>query len=109
MSNEAYSHEVSSAGFWPGSAGVEYPAFYSYAYPEPPGFSSAPVRPAQAFWSRDLSEYILPYDAVRTAGDREQALMDFLVSTYEAAANLGKWDRASLECPLGQPGIPRKV
>jgi hypothetical protein len=109
VAQEAYSHEVSSAGFWPGSAGVEYPAFYSYAYPEPPGFSSAPVRPAQAFWSRDLSEYILPYDAVRTAGDREQALMDFLVSTYEAAANLGKWDRASLECPLGRPGIPRKV
>ena len=109
VAQEAYSHEVSSAGFWPGSAGVEYPAFYSYAYPEPPGFSSAPVRPAQAFWSRDLSEYILPYDAVRTAGDPEQALMDFLVSAYEAAANLGKWDRASLECPLGQPGIPRKV
>jgi hypothetical protein len=109
VAQEAYSHEVSSAGFWPGSAGAEYPAFYSYAYPEPPGFSSAPVRPAQAFWSRDLSEYILPYDAVRTADDPEQALMDFLVSTYEAAANLGKWDRAALECPLGQPGIPRKV
>ena len=109
VAQEAYSHEVSSAGFWPGSAGGEYPAFYSYAYPEPPGFSSAPVRPAQAFWSRDLSEYILPYDAVRTAGDPEPALMDFLVSAYEAAANLGKWDRASLECPLGQPGIPRMV
>ena len=74
---------MSSAGFWPGSAGVEYPAFYSYAYPEPPGFSSAPIRPARAFSSRDLSEYILPYDAVRTANDPEQALMDFLTGTYK--------------------------
>jgi len=109
VTQEAYSHEVSSAGFWPGSAGIEYPAFYSYAYPEPPGFSSASVRPKEAFYSEGLREYILPYDAVRIARDPEQALMDFLISTYKAAANLGRWDRAALECPLGVPGVPRKV
>jgi hypothetical protein len=109
VTQEAYSHEVSSAGFWPGSAGIEYPAFYSYAYPEPPGFSSASVRPKEAFYSEGLREYILPYDAVRIARDPEQALMDFLISTYEAAANLGRWDRAAFECPLGVPGVPRKV
>jgi len=109
VTQEAYSHEVSSAGFWPGSAGIEYPAFYSYAYPEPPGFSSASVRPKEAFYSEGLREYILPYDAVRIARDPEQALMDFLISTYEAAANLGRWDRAAFECPLGVPGAPRKV
>jgi hypothetical protein len=106
---DAYSHEVSSAGFWPGGQGIDYPAFYSYASPAPPGFATAPVRPAQAFWSSDLSEYLLPYDAVRTAADPDQALMEFLVSTYEAAATRGNWDRAALEGPLGQPGIPRKV
>jgi uncharacterized protein DUF5996 len=109
VAQEAYSHEVSSAGFWPGSAGGEYPAFYSYAYPEPSTFSSAPVRPKEAFYSEGLREYILPYDAVRTAGDPARALVDFLTSTYEAAANTGNWDRVALECPLGQPGIPRMV
>ena len=109
VTQEAYSHEVSSAGFWPGSAGVEYPAFYSYAYPEPPGFSAAPIRPKEAFYSNDLREYVLPYDAVRSAPDPDGLLMDFLISTYEAAANTGNWDRVALECPLGQPGIPRKV
>jgi Family of unknown function (DUF5996) len=103
---DAYSHEVSSAGFWPGGQGIDYPAFYSYASPAPPGFASAPIRPAQAFWSRDLNEYILPYDAVRTAGDPEQTLMEFLTSTYEAAATTGNWDRTALECPLGVPGVP---
>jgi hypothetical protein len=106
---DAYSHEVSSAGFWPGGQGIDYPAFYSYASPAPPGFSSTSVRPAQAFWSADLSEYILPYDAVRTARDPERTLMEFLTSTYEAAASNGNWDRAALECPLGVPGVPRKV
>jgi Family of unknown function (DUF5996) len=106
---DAYSHEVSSAGFWPGGQGIDYPAFYSYASPAPPGFSSVPIRPVQAFWSRDLSEYILPYDAVRTADDPEQTLMEFLTTTYAAAASTGNWDRAALECPLGVPGIPRKV
>src|SRR5947207_11889326 len=98
---EAYSHEVSSAGFWPGGAGIDYAAFYSYAYPAPEGFASAPVLPAQAFFSKELGEFILPYDAVRSAPDPRRALLEFLQSTYEAAANAGKWDRAALECALG--------
>lgn len=106
---DAYSHEVSSAGFWPGGQGVDDPAFYSYAAPSPPGFDTAAVRSAQAFWSRDLNQYLLPYDAVRTAGEPEETLMEFLISTYEAAASAGNWDRAALECPLGVPGVPRKV
>ena len=106
---DAYSHECSSAGFWPGGQGVDYPAFYSYASPAPDGFSTASIRPADAFWNQDLGQYNLPYDAVRTADDPEQALMDFLVSSYEAAAKTGNWDRSALECPLGRPGIPRKV
>jgi hypothetical protein len=109
VTREAYSHEVSSAGFWPGSPGIEYPAFYSYAYPEPPGFASASVRPREAFYSDALHEFILPYDAVRTAKDPDGVLMDFLMSTYDAAASLGKWDRSSLECTIGVPGKPRRV
>jgi hypothetical protein len=104
VAQEAYSHEVSSAGFWPGSSGpVDYPAFYSYAYPAPAGFADVKVKPAQAFFSKELGEFILSYDAVRTAPDPDAALMDFLVSTYEAAADLAKWDRKALECPLGEP------
>ncbi len=106
---EAYSHEVSSAGFWPGGGPIDDAAFYSYAYPAPDGFAAAPVRPAQAFFSKDLGEFILPYDAVRTAPDPKRALMEFLQSTYEAAADLGRWDRASLECALGEPGKVRAV
>jgi hypothetical protein len=106
---EAYSHEVSSAGFWPGSGAIDYPAFYSYAYPEPPGFRTTPVPPDAAFFSEALGEFILPYDAVRTAAAPDQALLEFLQSTYEAAANAAKWDRDSLECPLGQPGVVRQV
>ena len=106
---EAYSHEVSSAGFWPGSGAIDYPAFYSYAYPEPPGFRTAPVRPNAAFFSEALGEFILPYDAVRNAAQPEQALLDFLQSTYEAAANAAKWDRDALECAPGKPGVVRKV
>jgi Family of unknown function (DUF5996) len=109
VAQEAYSHEVSSAGFWPGNDVIPYPAFYSYAYPEPSGFTRAAIRPAEAFYSEDLSEYILPYEAVRTAADPDQALMDFLSSTYEAAASLGKWDRAALECAIGVPGRPRAI
>jgi uncharacterized protein DUF5996 len=109
VTREAYSHEVSSAGFWPGGGPIEYAAFYSYAYPEPDGFSSAPVRPAQAFYSRELGEFILPYDAVRTASDPRRTLMDFLQSTYTAAAELGHWDRAALECALGEPRRPRPI
>ncbi|HEY8299500.1 MAG TPA: DUF5996 family protein [Methyloceanibacter sp.] len=106
---DAYSHEVSSAGFWPGGQGIDYPAFYSYAAPSPEGFAAAKVRPADAAWNPGLNQFLLPYEAVRTAGDPEQTLMEFLISTYEAAATLGKWDRAALECPLGVPDVPRKV
>ena len=106
---EAYSHEVSSAGFWPGSGAIDYPAFYSYAYPEPPGFRAAQVRPDAAFFSEALGEFILPYEAVRTAAAPEQALLEFLQTTYEAAANAAKWDREALECPLGQPGVVRQI
>jgi len=104
---EAYSHEVSSAGFWPGGGAIDYPAFYSYAYPEPPGFRAVKVRPDAAFFSDALSEFILPYDAVRNAPQPDQALLEFLQSTYEAAADSAKWDRAVLECVPGQPGVPR--
>ena len=93
----------SSAGFWPGSGAIDYPAFYSYAYPEPPGYRATKVRPDAAFFSEALGEFILPYDAVRTADDPDKALLEFLQSTYEAAANAAKWDRDALECALGQP------
>jgi hypothetical protein len=106
---EAYSHEVSSAGFWPGGGPIDYPAFYSYAYPAPEGFAAAAVRPAEAFFSKELGEFILPYEAVRTARDPGQALMAFLQSTYLAAAEKGKWNRAELECALGEPGRPRVI
>jgi hypothetical protein len=106
---EAYSHEVSSAGFWPGGGGIDYPAFYSYAYPAPTGFAAAAVRPAQAFYSTELGEFILPYDAVRTAGDPRATLLEFLQSTYEAAADLAGWDRPALECAMGSPGKVRQV
>ncbi|MBR1200394.1 hypothetical protein JQ634_29595 [Bradyrhizobium sp. AUGA SZCCT0240] len=106
---EAYSHEVSSAGFWPGSGAIDYPAFYCYAYPEPAGFRATKVRPDAAFFSEALGEFILSYDAVRTADDPDQALLDFLQSTYEAAAISAKWDRDALECDLGQPGVVRQV
>jgi hypothetical protein len=94
---EAYSHEVSSAGFWPGGGSVEEPAFYAYAYPEPPGYADALVRPEAARYDRDLREFLLPYEAVRTSPSPDGALMDFLQSTYDAAANLAQWDRAALE------------
>ena len=106
---EAYSHEVSSAGFWPGGGPIDYAAFYSYAYPAPDGFAAAPVRPAQAFFSKAMGEFILPYDAVRTAPDPDAALMEFLQSTYEAAANAAGWDRASLEGAMGEVARPRSV
>jgi hypothetical protein len=106
---EAYSHEVSSAGFWPGSGAIDYPAFYSYAYPEPPGFRTTKVRPDAAFFSEAVGEFILPYDAVRAAADPDQALLEFLQSTYEAAANAAKWDRDALESALGQPGVVREI
>lgn len=104
---DAYSHEVSSAGFWPGGNGIDYPAFYSYTYPQPAGFRDFAVRPTAAFFSGALGEFLLPYDAVRTAADPEATLLAFLQSTYEAAALTADWDRAALECPRGLPGIPR--
>ena len=103
VAQEAYSHEVSSAGFWPGGGGpIDDAAFYSYAYPAPEGFGAAKVKPAQAFFSKELGEFLLPYDAVRMARDPDAALMEFLQSTYVAAADLGKWDRKALECGLGE-------
>ncbi|HEX2463116.1 MAG TPA: DUF5996 family protein [Thermoanaerobaculia bacterium] len=110
VTREAYSHEVSSAGFWPGTVGgpVDYPAFYSYAYPTPAGFAQAPVDPASAFFHDGLGEFVLPYDAVRSAPSPDEMLLEFLQSTYEAAASLGRWDRAALERAEGPPsGIAR--
>jgi Family of unknown function (DUF5996) len=109
VASEAYSHEVSSAGFWPGSGAIDYPAFYCYAYPEPAGFRTTQVAPDAAFFSEALGEFILPYDAVRTAPQPDQALLEFLQSTYEAAADAANWDRGALECAPGQPGVVRKV
>jgi hypothetical protein len=109
VASEAYSHEVSSAGFWPGGGAIDYPAFYCYAYPEPAGFRTAKVRPEAAFFSEALGEFILPYDAVRTAASPDEALLEFLQSTYEAAAIAAKWDRDALECAPGQPGVVREV
>jgi hypothetical protein len=97
VTREAYSHEVSSCGFWPGSGPISYAAFYSYAYPEPDGFSQAPLKPDNAFYSADLKEFILPYEAVRQSDSPDDTLLDFLQTTYEAAANLAQWDRSSLE------------
>ena len=97
VAREAYSHEVSSCGFWPGGDPVPYPAFYSYAYPEPEGFAAAPIRPDGAFYSTDLREFILPYDVVRQAASPDDTLLEFLQTTYEAAASLADWDRSALE------------
>jgi hypothetical protein len=101
VAREAYSHEVSSAGFWPGCA-VSYSAFYSYAYPEPDRFREAPVRPTGAAYNSALREFLLPYDVVRTADSPDDVLLEFLESTYRAAADLGRWDRAALE-RVGNP------
>jgi hypothetical protein len=103
ITKEAYSHEVISAGFWPGAGDFTTPVFYAYAAPEPHGFKVTPVRPTKASYNTSLNEFLLPYDDVRTAPDPKAALMDFLQSTYEAAANLAKWDRHALERPLGAP------
>ncbi len=104
---EAYSHEVSSAGFWPGGSGGNDPLYYSYAYPQPAGLRERAVQPDAAFFSEALGEFVLPYEAVRTAADPDALLLAFLQSTYEAAAITANWDRASLECPLGIAGRPR--
>jgi len=97
ISGPAYSHEVSSAGFWPGGGAVDGPAYYAYTVPKPDGLENATVRPASAKWNPELAEFILMYDDVRAADPPEEALYEFLASTYEAGATLGKWDRAALE------------
>jgi len=94
---EAYSHEVSSCGFWPGGGLINEPAFYAYAYPEPQGFKEYPIQPPEAFYHREISEFLLPYDVVRTAKSPDEVLLSFLQSTYEAEAMSAKWDRAGLE------------
>ncbi|HEY1259578.1 MAG TPA: DUF5996 family protein [Stellaceae bacterium] len=101
VTREAYSHEVSSCGFWPGGAGLEQPIFYSYAYPQPLGFAEASVRPAPATYNRQFGEFVLPYDTVRTAAAPDAMLHEFLQTTYDAAAELGQWDRAALELRHG--------
>jgi hypothetical protein len=97
VAREAYSHEVSSCGFWPGNGGFGKAAFYSYAYPAPAGFADASLRPSAALFDPNLQEFILDYDAVRIAADPDATLLAFFQSTYEAAANAGRWDRAALE------------
>ncbi|HEY3777743.1 MAG TPA: DUF5996 family protein [Rhizomicrobium sp.] len=109
VTREAYSHEVSSAGFWPGSGNIDFPAFYSYSYPAPAGFADAPVEPGAAWFDKKLGEFVLPYSTVRHSGDPQATLMAFLQSTYEAAANLGRWDRAALECEIGAPRRVRSL
>ncbi len=97
ISGPAYSHEVCSAGFWPGGGAIDGPAYYAYAVPAPAGIDTEPIRPAAASWNAQLSEFLLMYDDVRQSPSPEHALYDFLESTYEAAARLASWDRASLE------------
>jgi hypothetical protein len=102
ISREAYSHELSSAGFWAGGESHPQPIFYSYAYPSPPGFEHAEVRPRAARWDGDLGEFVLPYDDVRSAPSPREELLAFLESTYVAAAELGGWDREQLEWRPGE-------
>jgi hypothetical protein len=110
VTREAYSHQVSSAGFWAGGGGaIDFPAFYSYAYPVPVGFAEARSGPDAAYFNKSLGEFLLPYDAVRRSSDPEGMLMTFLESTYSAAADLGGWDRATLECETGVPRRPRSL
>ncbi len=106
VTREAYSHEVSSAGFWAGDDRTPEPSFYSYAYPTPAGFSEAPVQPAGARFDAGLGEFLLPYDTVRTAANPDGALLAFLQTTYDVAADLGGWDRAALEREEGAVGYP---
>jgi hypothetical protein len=97
VAREAYSHEVSSCGFWPGGPAMPRPVFYAYAYPEPEGFRASPVRPTAARYNADLGEFLLPYDEVRQSSSPDAMLLDFLQSSYEAAADRGAWDRPGLE------------
>jgi hypothetical protein len=100
VTREAYSHEVSSCGFWLGGGAVAEPIFYSYAYPEPEGFKDYPIHPKEAFYSSQMREFILPYEAVQRSDDPDAVILAFLQSTYDAGANLGNWDRAALESNL---------
>ena len=97
IAQEAYSHEVSSCGFWAGGGPIDHAVFYAYAYPEPPGYANAQVKPGSALYNTDLREFVLPYDVVRTAAAPDETLLAFMQTTYEAAAGLAKWDRAALE------------
>ena len=106
---EAYSDQEASLGFWPGSDAFPQAAFYAYAWPAPAGYAAAPVAPDAAHYDATLGEFILPYEAVRTAADPDGALLSFCQSTYDAAADLGGWERDRLECPLGRPKVPRVV
>ena len=106
IAREAYSHEVSSAGFWPGGGPHPFPLFYSYAYPQPDRFPAAAVRPREAFYSHELHEFVLPYEAVRQAKAPDEALLSFLADTYQAAADLGGWDRQALERREGEGPPP---
>jgi hypothetical protein len=108
ITREAYSHEVSSAGFWPGNDAFPAAAFYSYAYPEPAGYRQRAVTTG-AYFDTKVGEFILPYDTVRTSANPETLLLDFLSSTYRAAAETGGWDRVQLECPLGEPNHVRRL
>jgi hypothetical protein len=100
ITREAYSHEVISAGFWPGSGDIRNPAFYSYTVPEPPGYAEYNVRPDKAYYHSGIREFVLMYDHIRQADSPKRELLDFLQSTYEAGAILGHWDRTSLEAPV---------
>jgi hypothetical protein len=108
VTRDAYSHEVSSCGFWPGASGIE-PMFYSYAYPEPPGYAQYSISPAHASFNSTLGEFVLPYDAMRQAADPDATLLQFLQSTYEAAANCAHWDRAALEVESTAPMSTRSA
>ncbi|MEL6962263.1 MAG: DUF5996 family protein [Pseudomonadota bacterium] len=109
VTHEAYSHEVSSAGFWPGGGGVDEAMFYAYAYPTPDSFKDQPVKPATAFFHDGMGEFLLPYEAVRAANDPDATLLTFLQSTYAAAADLAGWNREALDTPLAEAAVPRTV
>ena len=109
VTREAYSHEVASAGFWPGGNGVDEAMFYAYAYPAPQGFGDGPITPAAARYDDALGEFLLPYAAVARSGDPDGDLIGFIEAAYRAAADRAGWDREALECPLGVPRRPRPV
>ena len=108
VTREAYSHQVSSAGFWPGGGGMDEPCFYSYAYPTPDGFSKQRVKPEAARFDQTLGEFVLPYETVRTSPNPRTTLLEFLQSTYEAAVHLASWE-GDLSCAIGKKGVPRLV